>query len=78
MPRDVFRVVLDMLMPRWDPLRAGPGSAASVAAAQPGEQNKDDQEGEGEGSGSSSTTRSKTMIKSSGSSGGKCGKNQRR
>jgi hypothetical protein len=23
MPRDVFRVVLDMLMPRWDPLRRG-------------------------------------------------------
>lgn len=23
MPRDVFRVVLDMLMPTWDPLRRG-------------------------------------------------------
>jgi hypothetical protein len=23
MPRDIFRVVLDMLMPRWDPLRRG-------------------------------------------------------
>jgi len=26
MPRDVFRVVLDMLMPRWDPLRRGIGA----------------------------------------------------
>ncbi len=26
MPRDVFRVVLNMLMPPWDPLRRGVGA----------------------------------------------------
>lgn len=26
MPRDVFRVVLDFLMPSWDPLRRGAGA----------------------------------------------------
>jgi hypothetical protein len=33
MPRDVFRVVLDMLMQRWDPLRRG--LAGEEGAAQP-------------------------------------------
>jgi len=27
MPRDVFRVVLDLLMPTWDPLRRGVAGA---------------------------------------------------
>jgi hypothetical protein len=31
MPRDVFRVVMDMLMPSWDPLRLGiVGTGASA------------------------------------------------
>ena len=38
MPRDVFRVVLDMLMQRWDPLRralAGEEGAAPAAVEPP-------------------------------------------
>jgi hypothetical protein len=30
MPRDVFRVVLDLLMPAWDPLRKCGGAGAPV------------------------------------------------
>ena len=30
MPRDVFPVVLDLLMPSWDPLRRKPGAGPSL------------------------------------------------
>lgn len=31
MPRDVFRLVMDLLMPKWDPLRRGVAGDRSAA-----------------------------------------------
>lgn len=76
MPRDVFRVVVDMLMPRWDPQRKLPGSGGS-AASQQGEEEEGKEEGV-KGSGGSSMTRCKITTKRSGAGPGKGGRKQGR